>query len=75
MSNVIKLKPNSSQDVREVVKTVNELITDEDIDEIIVILHKADKSDIYVKGTVRNRWEFVGFIEEIKHWLLTPEEP
>ena len=74
MSNVIQLKPCSTQDVRDVVKTINEIVTEEEIDEIVVFLHKADKTDSYVKGAVRNRWEFIGILEDIKRWLLTPED-
>lgn len=70
MSTVIPIKPNSTADVRQVVATITDITQTEDIDEIIVILHRSDKTDIYVKGAVSNRWSFIGYLEEIKHWLL-----
>ena len=75
MSNVINLKPKSTSEVRQILKTITEIIDEEDIDEIVVFLHRADKTDTYVKGVIKNRWEFVGILEDIKYWLLTPEEP
>ena len=75
MSNVINLKPKSTSEVRQVLKTITEIIDEEDIDEMVVFLHRTDKTDTYVKGVIKNRWEFVGILEDIKYWLLTPEEP
>ena len=74
MSNVIQLKPCSTQDVRDTLQTITEIIQTEEVDEMVVMLHRADKTDTYVKGVVKSRWEFIGFIENIKAWLLTPED-
>lgn len=70
MGTVTPLRDVMSKEVREAFTTIEKTLSTEDIEDVMCVMRRRDGTDIHVIGAVSNRWTMIGFLEEMKYWLL-----
>ena len=70
MGTVTPLRDVMTKEIRETFTSIEKVLTTEKIRDIVCIMRNEDGSDIFTYGVVKDRWLMIGFIEEMKHWLL-----